>query len=143
MEIARSSPARRESRGQSGFSLVETVVALAILGTVLLLGMALLLQHPRVVKRVDAERQAYRALESTLESVRAGLLPLQSSTLDGFVTAAGGAPPKGLAISMDVQPQPAPGLYRVTLVARYSVFDEKKEKTVETMVWRQPRSPRP
>jgi prepilin-type N-terminal cleavage/methylation domain-containing protein len=143
MEIARSSFARRESRGQSGFSLVETAVALAILGSVLLMGMALLLQHPRVVKRVDAERQAYRALESTLESVRAGLLPLQPLTLDGFVTAAGGEPPKGLAISMDVHPQSTPGLYRVTLAARYSIFNEEKEKTVETMVWRQPRAPTP
>ena len=141
MEIARSSPARRESRGQSGFSLAETAVALAILGIALLMGIALILQHPRVVRRVDAEREAYRALESTLESVRAGLIPLQPLKLDGFVTAAGGTPPKDLAISMDVHPQATPGLYQVTLVARYRIFGEKKEKTVETMVWRQPRAP--
>lgn len=143
MEIARSSFARRESRGQSGFSLVETVVALAILGTALFMGLALVLQHPRVVKRVDAERQAYRALESTLESVRAGLIPLQPLVLDGFVTSAGGAPPKGLAISMDVRPETTPGLYHVTLVARYFIFGEKKEKKLETFVWRQPRAPSP
>jgi prepilin-type N-terminal cleavage/methylation domain-containing protein len=143
MEIARSSPARREARGQSGFSLAETMVALAILGIALLMGLGLVLQHPRVVKRVDAEREAYRALESTLESVRAGLIPLQPLTLDGFVTAAGTAPPKGLAISMDVRPQSTPGLYEVTLVARYWIFGEEKEKKVETMVWRQPRVPSP
>jgi prepilin-type N-terminal cleavage/methylation domain-containing protein len=143
MEIARSSPARRGTRGQSGFSLAETVVALAILGVALLMGLGLVLQHPRVVKRVDAEREAYRALESTLESVRAGLIPLQPLTLDGFVTAAGTAPPKELAISMDVRPRATPGLYDVTLVARYQIFGETKEKKVETMIWRQPRAPSP
>lgn len=127
-------------RNQSGFSLTETLVALAILTTALLLGMALLLQHPRVVRRVDAERQAYRALESTLESVRAGVIPLQSLELDGFVTAAGRPAPKDLKLSMTVQPQDLPGLYKVTLVATYSIGRQKLEKRVETMVWRLPRS---
>jgi prepilin-type N-terminal cleavage/methylation domain-containing protein len=143
MEAPGSPFAWRERRPQSGFSLAETLVALAILGTALLMGTALVLQHPRVVKRVDAGRQAYRALESTLESVRAGLLPLEPLALDGFVTAAGGSPPQDLAISMDVDPRPVPGLYQVTLVARYSVLGEAKEKRVETLVWRQPRAPSP
>lgn len=127
-------------RNQSGFSLTETVVALAILTTALLLGMALLLQHPWVVRRVDAERQAYRAMESTLESVRAGVIPLESLELDGFVTAAGRPAPQDLKLSMTVQLQDLPGLYRVTLVATYSVGRQKLEKRVETMVWRLPRS---
>jgi prepilin-type N-terminal cleavage/methylation domain-containing protein len=125
-------------RSQSGFSLVETLVALAILTTCLLLGMALLLQHPWVVRRVDAERQAYRALESTLESVRAGVIPLESVTLDGFVTAAGRPAPKDLKLAMTVELEDLPGLYRVILVARYSVGRQKLEKRVETMIWRLP-----
>ena len=127
-------------RKQSGFSLVETLIALAILTTALLLGMALVLQHPWVVRRVDAERQAYRAMESTLESVRAGVIPLQSMDLDGFVTAAGRPAPKDLKMSMTVQLQDLPGLYKVTLVATYSIGRQKLEKRVETLVWRLPRS---
>lgn len=127
-------------RNQSGFSLTETLVALAILTTALLLGMALLLQHPQVVRRVDAERQAYRAMESTLESVRAGVIPLESLELDGFVTAAGRPAPQDLKLSMTVRLQDLPGLYKVTLVATYSVGRQKLEKRVETMVWRLPRS---
>ena len=131
-------------RGQSGFSLTETLVALAILTTALLLGMALLLQHPWVVRRADAERQAYRALESTLESVRAGVIPLESMTLDGFVTAAGRPAPKDLTLAMTVQPRvDLPGLYKVTLVATYSIGRQKLEKRVETLVWRLPRYYRP
>lgn len=127
-------------RKQSGFSLTETLVALAILTTALLLGMALLLQHPWVVRRVDAERQAYRAMESTLESVRAGVIPLESLELDGFVTSAGRPAPKDLKLSMTVQLQDLPGLYKITLVATYSVGRQKLEKRMETMVWRLPRS---
>lgn len=127
-------------RSRSGFSLTETLVALAILMTSLLLGMALLLQHPWVVRRVDAERQAYRALESSLESVRAGVIPLESMELDGFVTAAGRPAPKDLKLAMTVELQDLPGLYRVTLVARYSVGRQKLEKRVETMIWRLPGS---
>jgi prepilin-type N-terminal cleavage/methylation domain-containing protein len=128
-------------RNQSGFSLVETLVALAILTTALLLGMALVLQHPWVVRRVDAERQAYRAMESTLESVRAGVIPLQSMELGGFITAAGRPAPKDLKLSMTVRQRPdLPGLYNVTLVATYSIGRRKLEKRVETLVWRLPRS---
>ena len=128
-------------RAQSGFSLVETLVSLAILTTALLLGMALVLQHPWVVRRVDAERQAYRAMESTLESVRAGVIPLESMELGGFITAAGRPAPKDLKLSMTVRQRPdLPGLYNVTLVATYSIGRQKLEKRVETMVWRLPRS---
>jgi prepilin-type N-terminal cleavage/methylation domain-containing protein len=128
-------------RSQSGFSLTETLVALAILTTALLLGMALLLEHPWVVRRVDAERQAYRAMESTLESVRAGVIPLQSMDLDGFVTAAGRPAPKDLKLSMTVRSRlDLPGLYEVTLVATYSIGRQKLKKQVDTMLWRIPGS---
>jgi prepilin-type N-terminal cleavage/methylation domain-containing protein len=109
----------RQCRRQRGFSLIETLIALAILGTALLLGAALLLQHPRVLRRLDAQREAYRAIESTLEAVRAGALPLQSLELDGFVTSTGKQASEDLKLSMVVRPGDLPGLYHVTLVARY------------------------
>jgi Tfp pilus assembly protein PilV len=79
----------RRSGRESGFSFVEVLIALVLVGTALLMGMGLALQNPRIVKRLDGERQAFRALESTLEAVRAGAIPLQTSELDGFVTAVG------------------------------------------------------
>jgi len=109
----------RQRRRQSGFSLLETLIALAILGTALLLGAALVLQHPRVLRRLDAQREAYRAIESTLESVRAGAIPLQSLELAGFVTSTGKQASKDLTLSMLVRPADLPGLYHVTLEARY------------------------
>ena len=61
----------------SGFTLIEALVALTILGVALLLGMQLLIQTPRIIRRIDAERQAFRALEATLEGVRAGVIALR------------------------------------------------------------------
>jgi len=66
----------RGSRAPAGFSLIEVLIALTLLGIALLLGMDLVLQNPRVVLRLDGERQAFRAMESTMEAVRAGVIPL-------------------------------------------------------------------
>jgi type II secretion system protein I len=129
---------RRSASAQTGFTLLEVLIALAILGVALLLGMALVLQNPRIVRRMDSERQAFRALESTLEAVRAGAIPLQTSRLDGFVTAVGTPAPKDLSIDMVVEPAGLPGLFDVTLSAHYRVSQQKVVKRLRTLVWSPP-----
>lgn len=131
-----SSP-RRPGR-ESGFSLVEVLIALVLVGTALLLGMGLALQQPRIVRRLDGERQAFRAMEATLEAVRAGAIPLQTSELDGFVTAVGTPAPKDLKIRMQVEPADLPGLFQVTLRASYKVEQRQVEKMLRTLVWSPP-----
>ena len=122
-------------RRSDGFTLIEVLVALTLLGVALLLGMQLVLQNPRIVRRADGERQAFRAMESTMEAVRAGLIPLETSELDGFVTAVGTPAPKDLTLFMEVAPTGLPGLYEVTLTARYSAYRVKYRKELHTMVW--------
>ena len=78
----------------SGFTLLEALVALALLGVALLMGMQLIVQTPRVVRRLDAERQAFRALEATLEGLRSSSTPLQDEELQGFLTEAGSPAPR-------------------------------------------------
>ncbi len=128
---------RRPGR-QRGFSLLEVLVALAILGVAILLAMGLVLQNPRIVRRADAERQAFRAMESSLEAVRAGVIPLQTSTLDGFVTAVGTPAPRDLSIEMQVAPTELPGLFDVSLAASYRVERQTHVKRLRTMVWSPP-----
>jgi prepilin-type N-terminal cleavage/methylation domain-containing protein len=126
---------------QRGFSLLEVLVALAILGVAILLAMALVLQNPRIVRRTDAERQAFRAMESSLEAVRAGVIPLQTSTLDGFVTSVGTPAPKDLSIEMQVVPTELPGLFDVSLAASYRIEQRTHVKRLRTMVWSPPSGP--
>ena len=129
----------RRSGRASGFSLVEVLIALVLVGAALLMGMGLALQHPRIVRRMDSERQAFRAMESTLEALRAGVIPLQPSQLDGFVTAVDTPAPEDLKIHMQVEPAGTPGLFQVTLRASYEVEGRKVEKRLRTLAWSPPK----
>jgi prepilin-type N-terminal cleavage/methylation domain-containing protein len=120
----------------NGFTLLEALVALAVLGIALLLGMQLLIQVPRVVRRLDAERQAFRALEATLESLRASGGPTEDEELSHFFTAAGTPAPLELTVSVHVEPGRLPGLYHVTLTTHYTVLNVTYTKRLETMFWR-------
>jgi prepilin-type N-terminal cleavage/methylation domain-containing protein len=132
------SPPHRPAR-QSGFTLLEALIALVLLGVALLMGMELVLANPRIVRRTDAQRQAFRALESTLEAVRAGAIPLVDQQLDGFVTAVGTPAPRDLNILMEVEPTEPAGLVKVTLKARYNLEGRKFEKEIQTLVWNPPK----
>lgn len=119
-----------------GFSLVELLVALFLLGFALLIGMEIFLQQPKVVDRLEAQRQALRALEGTLESLRAGNLPLATQELTGFATRAGGPSPDDLTVSVEITALPVSGLWEVALTARCTVGREKVVKRVHSMIWR-------
>ena len=126
------------ARRRRGFTLVEMSVALWILLVALLCGMALVMQQPRVVRRIDAARQAVAVMEWTLEEMRAGLIPLQSTpdvgwTVSSFVV---GSPAPDLKVAVAVTPAAAPGLYRVMLTARYHVYGQLLRRRLETMIWR-------
>ncbi|HEV7518621.1 MAG TPA: prepilin-type N-terminal cleavage/methylation domain-containing protein [Thermoanaerobaculia bacterium] len=122
--------------GNGGFTLVETLIALAILGIALLLVLSLVLNQPRMLKRLDAQRQAFRAIEGTLEAVRAGVIPLQTTRFENFDFLAGTPAPPDLTLQMDVAPVTAPpDLYKVSLSAHYTVAGKGFDKQVQTLVW--------
>jgi prepilin-type N-terminal cleavage/methylation domain-containing protein len=142
--MARRGRARRRNqcmareRGRSGFTLLEVAIALAVLLIALLGSVALAMQQPRVVRRMDATRQAVRVLEWTVEEMRAQLIPLQSTDDVGWALSSmvvGGAPPD-LKVAVQVAPGPGPDLYDVTLVARYTVLGLPRTRSMETLFWR-------
>jgi prepilin-type N-terminal cleavage/methylation domain-containing protein len=123
----------RAGRAQ-GFTLLEVLVALTVLGVALLMSMALVLQLPRDVRRLDAERQAMRAMEATLEGMRAGAMPIEKSRLTGFITVSDNPPSPDLQIDVAVTPTTRPGLCQVTLTAYYSVLNTKHNKQLQALI---------
>lgn len=113
---------------QRGSILVESLVALVLLSVALLMGLPLLFGQPGAVRRLDAQRVALSALDSTLEALRTGALPLEPARY-------GAGTPDDPAVWVEVEPRSA-GLFQVTLRAVYQVRKQTFEKRVETMVWR-------
>ena len=76
--------ARRPVRSRlerSGFTLIESLVALALITLALFLGTKLILMEPRILERLEAGERAIRALEAALETLRSGDLPLRQGVL--------------------------------------------------------------
>lgn len=128
-------------RSRHGFSLIEALVALLILEMALLMGLALLLEQPRIVSRLDRQRQALRSLESALELVRAGAIPLETGPVGTWLELAGAPPPAGTTVWLEVEPaalpsSPSPpGLFHVTVRARWTAAGGLRTREVETLVW--------
>lgn len=125
-----------EQRGQRGFSLFETLIALGVLALALVLGLELLNRLPRYRQGLAAQRETMRALEATAEAVRAGTQPLVTGQvvdpqLTGRAQVAG-----ALAIRLEVEPAALGSLYEVRLVGRYFLLGEAHERELETLVWR-------
>lgn len=123
-------PAAPSSSRQRGSILVESLVALVLLSVALLMGLPLLFGQPGAVRRLDAQRIALGALDSTLEALRTGALPLEPARY-------GAGTPDDPAVWVEVEPLPRPaGLHGVTLRAVYRIRDRTFERQVETLVWR-------
>lgn len=121
---------------QRGSSLIEALVALAIVTLVMTIGMSLLAQQSDVTRRLRAHREAMQIVESTLEAVRAGLIPLTSGRLQLPVTS---TETDALVLWLEVSPREAPpGLAEVLVEARYVVGPRTLHRGVRTMVWRSP-----
>jgi type II secretory pathway pseudopilin PulG len=123
----------RSPSTQRGFTLIEALLAAALLTLALLLGVALVLQQPRILRRLDAQRGALHAMETAIESLRTGALPLQTQRLDFASPADPSAPTLWITVEPAGYP---PGLWRVSLRAAWTLEGQMRESRVETMVWR-------
>ena len=118
--------------GGRGFTLVESLVALALVSVGMLLAVGIQMQQPRTLERLRARQQATRALEATLEAVRAGAVPLAAGpvTLGGF-----GESAKQLALRLEVAETETPNLWRVTCRADYLVQGGMQSASLASLVW--------
>jgi hypothetical protein len=110
----------------------------------LFMGLALVLEQPRIVRRLDRQREVLRALESTLELVRAGVVPLQSGPVEPWLLLSGVPVPTDTSVQMEVEPVAPPGpagLYHVKVLARWVSAGTPRTREVETLVWSPGESP--
>ena len=124
----------------AGFSLIETLVALMLIGMALLLTMSLLAQEPLVLRRLRAHSEALEVLDAVHEAIRAGMsLSPGSARLEWQLLY---DPPRALETATDlvifseVEAQSPRGLYQVTLRARYFVGHQSFDRVLTTRIWR-------
>lgn len=123
------------SQARQGFTLVESLVALALVLVALLMGLSVFWQQPRVLRRIEAHREALSAVEATLETLRSGARPLRSGEVEWPFSTPPAAPTAGMRILVDVAPTDTRDLYEVTVRVLYRVENRLRNRTLTTLVW--------
>ena len=121
--------------GDRGFTLLETVLALTIFGFAIVVAAGFLDAQMSAARRLEARADLVRAAETVLESVRGGVLPLQSADVDlgdEF------QPLSAITVTtrVEVRPRPLDGLYEVEVNAGAMVRSEDMVVSITTQVWR-------
>lgn len=123
-------------RAGRGFTLLEALMALLVLTLAMLLGYGFMMRQPQAMKRLDAGDEALRAIEASLETIRSGAIPVQPSRMLQPVIAY--PPPTtavDLLIDLEVEPTETPGLFAVSLEARYRVGRSIHRRRIQSLVW--------
>ena len=130
----------RPARSCDGFTLLESLVALVLIGVILLLTMSLMAQEPQIQRRLDAHVEVLDILEGAHESLRAGLPILEGRhpfEWRAFEPEGGLRFAQGLQMWIEAFPYgTVEGLFQVHLRARYSVGRQSFDREVITIAWR-------
>jgi prepilin-type N-terminal cleavage/methylation domain-containing protein len=127
----------RRRRGAAGFSLIETLVALAVLALVLLAGVGVLVNHRRALVRLAAGREATAAVGAVLEGIRAGAVPLTPDEGPASLPPpVAGVRADGLRLWVESWETGEPGLWEVEVRASYLAIGAPGRRSVKTLVWR-------
>ncbi len=119
----------------NGYSLLEALAAIAIVGMALLVSTNALQTHARLARRAEIQQQMLRSAEDALESVRGGEVPLDDIPSQLAPNAAG-THRRTVYTIVRVEALDIEGLYEVTARSRAHFIDEPMELELRTMVWR-------
>jgi Tfp pilus assembly protein PilV len=119
-----------------GFSLVEALIALVLVGLALMLDLGLQAQSREIEDRLRVEAELVRRAESVIESVRAGQHPMRSGAVDPELAWPSAADP-ALAMILMVDPTEVSGVCRITVRGHLQgPRGRPHDVELETMIWR-------
>ena len=123
-------------RGSDGFSLIEALIALVLVGVALMLDLGLQAQSREIEDRIAVEAELLRRAEAAIESVRAGEHPLRSGAVDPALAWPSPAAPE-LAMIVVVDHTEVSGLCRVTVRGQMrGKRGRPHDVELETLIWR-------
>ena len=129
-------PRSRSRRRETGYSLVEALAALTIFGLAILVAAGFLDAQMSAARRLEARADLVRAAEILLESVRGGVLPLETAEVDFGEEF---QPLSHITVKTSVEVaerSDLSGLYQVRVVARAIVRSQEMVVSITTQVWR-------
>lgn len=127
------SPTRRRG-SETGFTLLEAVVSLAILALALTLGLAFLSRLPGFFDRLEAQRQAGRQAEAVLEGLRGGIVPIAAGEIAPPLPL-DGAGQRAVRIGLVLRGSDTPYVTDVVVQVRSRVRQQVVERSFETKIW--------
>jgi type II secretory pathway pseudopilin PulG len=132
--VARVSPASAwRARCERGTTLLETVIAVALIGLATLAAVSLLAAQPRAAERLAAQHELLRVAEATIESVRSGALPLLSGPVESPIPTS-----RPVRVSLEVRDLDPAGLREVTVTAVTRLREQRVERGLASLIWRRP-----
>jgi type II secretory pathway pseudopilin PulG len=129
-------PSARSRRSADGYSLVEALAALTVFGLAILVAAAFLDAQMSAARRLEARADLIRAAEIVLESVRGGVLPLETAVVDFGDEF---QPLSAITVETRVEVERVddlPGLYQVRVEAKAEVRSQEMVVAIATEVWR-------
>ncbi len=123
-------------RPSAGFTLIEALIGLSLIGVAMLLTMSLMAQQPAIERRLDAHHEALRLMEMELELLRSAVAVPQDGAIDLTGLPQPARPAAGhLQMWADVEALPGRNLYQLQLKTTYIVDGQLFDQTLETMIF--------